>query len=72
MEFIQQNGTFEAYLIIIIKNITVKSFYYLIYKNFPWFLLADFGLIVICLYLCSRWLAIDGYYYYHCSSDNQQ
>ena len=36
------------------------------------FLVADLHLVVICLFVCSRWLVVAGCYYYYCLSDNQQ
>ena len=35
MEFICWNDAFEAYLVIILENISVESFYYQIHENFP-------------------------------------
>ena len=35
MEFIWWNGAFKAYLVIILKNISTKGFYYPIHENFP-------------------------------------
>ena len=36
------------------------------------FLLTNLCLVVICLFVCSQWLAVAGYYYYCCLSSNNQ